>query len=171
PASPQPSATAAPQPSPTASPSTSELQPVAPAAVQAGTTTQRQAASSASAQSKPVVTTDSTPSAPTARGATLEQPSPDTEVSPAAVPGAAPAGLTVSTHDGRIVLRWQAVSGASGYLVFRAEGGTWGATPLAVTSSTSYTNTGLTNGATYTYKVAACNRDGTGPQSGEISAM
>lgn len=87
------------------------------------------------------------------------------------MPGAAPAGLTVSTHDGRIVLRWQAVSGASGYLVFRAEGGTWGATPLAVTSSTSYTNTGLTNGATYTYKVAACNRDGTGPQSGEISAM
>jgi uncharacterized protein (DUF1800 family)/fibronectin type 3 domain-containing protein len=66
---------------------------------------------------------------------------------------------------------WNAVSGAAGYLIFRAAAGTWNASPIAVVSVTTYTNTGLTNGTTYSYKVAAYTDGGTGPQSGEVSAL
>src|SRR5579862_5921511 len=83
-------------------------------------------------------------------------------------PADAPVGLTATSSDGRVVLTWSAVSG-SGYRIFRATSGVWDATPVATTSSLTYTNTGLTNGTTYTYKVTAYNRAGTGPASNDVS--
>jgi uncharacterized protein (DUF1800 family)/fibronectin type 3 domain-containing protein len=87
------------------------------------------------------------------------------------VPNSAPAGLAASTSDGRVVLTWQPVSGATGYLIFRAAAGVWAPQPVAVVSGSPYTNTGLANGTTYWYKVAAYNGDGTGPQSVVVAAM
>jgi uncharacterized protein (DUF1800 family)/fibronectin type 3 domain-containing protein len=88
-----------------------------------------------------------------------------------APPSGAPAGLTASASDARVTLSWQWTSGASGFLVYRAVAGVWSASPIAVLSSASFTNTGLTNGTTYSYRVSAYNGDGAGPSSGEVSAV
>jgi uncharacterized protein (DUF1800 family)/fibronectin type 3 domain-containing protein len=88
----------------------------------------------------------------------------------APAPAVPPASLTATGGDARVVLSWQAVSGAAGYLIFRSTDGTWSTLPLAVVSATTYTNTGLTNGTLYTYRVAAYDAAGTGPQSGDVSA-
>ncbi len=53
-------------------------------------------------------------------------------------------------------IKWSAVSGASGYEVYRALNYTTGTyTRIATTTSTSYSNTGLATGSTYYYKVRA----------------
>jgi len=71
-------------------------------------------------------------------------------------PPAAPTGLTATAvGTGRIDLAWSAVSGASEYHVLRSttSGGPY--SQIAVTTSTSYSNTGLTGGVTYYYVVRA----------------
>ena len=71
---------------------------------------------------------------------------------------------TVPTSDGG--------SPITGYNIYRgtAPGGE-GSTPVATNvASSSFTDTGLANGTTYYYKVAAVNAAGTSPQSGEASA-
>ena len=93
------------------------------------------------------------------------------QTSSGVAPSSAPAGLTATGGDGRVALTWQALSGASGYLVYRAEGGAWNPMPVAVVSSTNYTNTALANGTAYAYRLAAYNSVGTGPQSSEVSAF
>ena len=70
------------------------------------------------------------------------------------------------------MLTWQPVTGVTGYFVYRATSGVWNQTPIGVVSATSYTNSGLTNGTTYAFRVAAYNTDGgAGPQSAEVSAV
>jgi fibronectin type 3 domain-containing protein len=91
--------------------------------------------------------------------------------SPAAVP-AAPTGLSATAGNAQVSLSWNASTGATSYNVYRSdyadgEGGTPIATGIA---TTSYTNTGLTNGRTYYYKVAAVNGGGTSAKSNEASA-
>lgn len=54
-----------------------------------------------------------------------------------------------------IKVSWNAVSGASGYRIYRATSKTGTYTRIKTTSTTSYTNTGLTRGKTYYYKVRA----------------
>jgi len=83
-----------------------------------------------------------------------------------------PTGLTAAAGNAQVTLSWMASAGATSYNVYRSttpggEGTTASATGIA---STSYTNTGLTNGTTYYYKVAAVNAVGTSAQSSEISA-
>lgn len=71
-----------------------------------------------------------------------------------------------------VSLQWPAVSGADGYLVRRrAAGDTWdGATAFSVTGGL-FTDTGLTNGATYVYAVSATAGAGSGAwAAGEVSA-
>lgn len=50
---------------------------------------------------------------------------------------------------------WGAVTGASGYEVYRATSSTGSYSLIATTSGTSYNNTGLTTNSTYYYKVRA----------------
>lgn len=67
----------------------------------------------------------------------------------------APTGLTGSTVSGKIKLSFQGVSSASGYQIYRstAKNGTY--TRIASTKYTSFTNSGLTRGRYYYYKVRA----------------
>ncbi|MFH8499018.1 extracellular catalytic domain type 1 short-chain-length polyhydroxyalkanoate depolymerase [Streptomyces coeruleorubidus] len=62
----------------------------------------------------------------------------------------APTGLTVTgTTDTTVSLSWKAVDGAASYVVHRD------GRKVGTTTSTSYTDTGLATGATYTYTAAA----------------
>jgi len=84
----------------------------------------------------------------------------------------APTGLTATAGNGQASLTWSASSGATSYNVYRgtSSGGESG-TPVATgVTSTSYTNTGLTNGTKYYFKVAAVNSTGTSGMSNEASA-
>jgi hypothetical protein len=76
--------------------------------------------------------------------------------------------LTATSSDGRVVLAWTAVSGR-GYRLLKATAGVWAASPLTTTTSLTFTNSGLTNGTTFSYKVAAYNPGGAGPASNEVS--
>jgi len=85
------------------------------------------------------------------------------------VPGA-PTGVTAVPGDGAATLTWAAPAsdgGASitGYVVTPFEGATAKAAQAFASAATTQTVTGLTNGAGYTFKVAAVNSIGTGPQS------
>jgi aryl-phospho-beta-D-glucosidase BglC (GH1 family) len=83
---------------------------------------------------------------------------------------APPTGLTATAGNAEIVLNWSAASDATGYHVKRAtvSGGPY--TVVANVATTSYTNTGLANGTTYYYVVAATNVYGVSPDSTEASA-
>jgi subtilase family serine protease len=71
-----------------------------------------------------------------------------------------------------VALTWNATSGATTYNVYRATtaGGEGTAAFASGITATNYTNTGLSNGTTYYYKVAAVNSVGTSGQSAEVSA-
>jgi len=85
---------------------------------------------------------------------------------------AAPTGLKAAAGTGSVSLTWTAVSGATSYNVYRGTTSRGeSTTPVAKgVTSASYTDTGLTNGAKYFYKVAAVNGGGTSPLSNEASA-
>jgi predicted phage tail protein len=90
-----------------------------------------------------------------------------------------PAGLTATPGQGRVTLSWTVPgsdggAGISGYLIYQgtSPGGEAG-TPVngSPVSATSYTVTGLANGTTYYFKVAAVNdAKRQGSDSGEASA-
>jgi mannan endo-1,4-beta-mannosidase len=84
---------------------------------------------------------------------------------------AAPTGLTATAGNAQASLSWTASSGATSYTVKRAttSGGPYTDVATGVTS-TSYTNTGLTNGTTYFYVVSATNSAGTSANSSQASA-
>jgi fibronectin type 3 domain-containing protein len=84
----------------------------------------------------------------------------------------APVGLTATAGNAQAALSWTASSGATSYNVYRGTAaGAEGATPIVTgITGTTYTNTGLTNGTTYYYKVAAVNANGTSGMSNEASA-
>jgi len=85
---------------------------------------------------------------------------------------ASPTGLTAASGNAQVVLSWTSSAGASTYNVYRGltAGGESGTAIAAGISATTYTNTGLTNGTAYFYKVAAVNSGGTSGQSNEASA-
>jgi predicted phage tail protein len=92
-----------------------------------------------------------------------------------AVPGV-PTGLTATPSNAQAVLAWAAPasdggSPITGYKLYRSttSGGTYSliASPTALT----YTNTGLTNGQTYWYKVSAVNANGEGANCSAVSVL
>jgi fibronectin type 3 domain-containing protein len=84
----------------------------------------------------------------------------------------APTGLSATAGNTQVSLSWAGSSGATSYNVYRgATAGGEGSTAIATgITTTSYTNTGLTNGTAYFYKVAAVNSAGTSGLSNEASA-
>jgi uncharacterized protein (TIGR02145 family)/uncharacterized repeat protein (TIGR02543 family) len=69
-----------------------------------------------------------------------------------------------------ITVRWSAVSGASGYYVYRSTSASGSYSQVENTSSTSITNTGLSSSTTYYYKISAYNNGGESSQSSYASA-
>jgi hypothetical protein len=84
---------------------------------------------------------------------------------------AAPASPSASAANAQATLTWAVVSGATSYTLLRSTSGGSGYAAVATgLTSTSYTNTGLTNGTTYYYVIAAVNSCGTGANSTQVSA-
>jgi endoglucanase len=85
---------------------------------------------------------------------------------------ATPAAPAVAAGNAQVTASWSAVSGAANYTLKRASGsasGTYSNVATGITT-TSYTNTGLSNGTTYFYKVAAVNSCGLGSADSPASA-
>ena len=86
-------------------------------------------------------------------------------------PPLAPISLSAIPGNARVTLSWTAVPGVTGYYLFSGtNSGNETTTVAANYSGTSYTNTGLVNGATYYYVVASTNSTGLSPNSPEASA-
>jgi len=83
-----------------------------------------------------------------------------------------PTGITAAAGNAQIAVSWSASFGAASYKLYRSTtAGGEGTTPIASgITTTSFTNTGLTNGTAYYYKVAAVNSAGTSSQSSEAHA-
>jgi hypothetical protein len=87
-------------------------------------------------------------------------------------PPAAPTGLTATAGDTQVSLTWNTVAGAASYTIKRSttSGGPYTTIQSNVTT-TSFTNTGLTNGTTYYYVVSAVNTQGESANSTQASAV
>ena len=105
---------------------------------------------------------------------------PDSAPSPAVVPvpatvPAAPTGVTATAQDAAVSLAWTAPSdgGASitGYWVTPYIAGSPQPSIPTGSTATNFTATGLTNGTTYTFTVAAQNSVGRGPNSAQTPAV
>jgi lysophospholipase L1-like esterase/fibronectin type 3 domain-containing protein len=88
-------------------------------------------------------------------------------------PPAAPQGLTATAAGpSRIDLAWNDVTGEDGYRVERSPDGTTGWTAVGTTSQdvTAYSDTGLSEGTTYHYRVIATSAAGPSSPSASASA-
>ena len=81
-----------------------------------------------------------------------------------------PAGLQASAGNAQVSLSWTASAGATSYNVKRSatSGGPY--TTVASPTTTSYTDTGLTNGTAYYYVVSAVNSAGESANSTQVNA-
>ncbi|MBU6431100.1 peptidoglycan-binding protein, partial [Patescibacteria group bacterium] len=83
-----------------------------------------------------------------------------------------PVGIdAASSGSKQIAVNWSSVSGATGYYIYRDTSST-GSFPLLADAgnTTSYTDTGLTNGTTYYYKISAYKNTGS-PESAASSPV
>lgn len=81
---------------------------------------------------------------------------------------APPTGLTATAGVDSVSLTWNASANATSYILERSTGGGW--TWTKTLTATSFVNTGLTAGTSYTYAVKASNSRGTSAISNEASA-
>ncbi len=90
------------------------------------------------------------------------------QATPQALPPPTPTGLTAGAGNAQVTLSWAASAGATSYGIRRStsSGGTYTTIATGVTT-TSFTNTGLSNTVKYWFKVYAVNSFG---QSGDSTA-
>jgi len=86
------------------------------------------------------------------------------------IPAAPGSSAARSLSYNSIIIRWNAVPGATGYVVYRLNTGTSSYTRIKVTAGLSYTDAGLVTGSNYTYKVRAYTSIKTGNLYGKVSA-
>ncbi len=87
-------------------------------------------------------------------------------------PPPTPTGLAAIADNAAVNLSWNASPGATSYNIYRGTtSGGEGTTPVGTSTSTGFTDTGLTNGTQYYYKISATNSAGTSAQSGEVTAI
>lgn len=80
-------------------------------------------------------------------------------------------GLAATRGDAQVVLNWDALAPTpSGYRVERSPDGSTGWTEIATPTANTYTNTGLSNGTQYFYRVRAYNGAGNGTYSTTVNA-
>ncbi|NBX92431.1 MAG: hypothetical protein EBQ85_04275, partial [Proteobacteria bacterium] len=98
-------------------------------------------------------------------------------VTPATTPGQ-PTNLIATGANGQVSLSWTSPSSNGGSAItnysykYSANSGiTWSTPALTGSSTTSYTVSGLTNGTSYIFQVAAVNAAGTGTYSSSSSAV
>jgi kumamolisin len=88
---------------------------------------------------------------------------------------AAPTGVTATPGSGQVTLSWTAVSGATGYNIYKSTAPGQEALPAALNvpggSSTGGTVTGLAHGQTYYFVVQAVNAVGHSGNSTEVKAL
>ncbi len=100
----------------------------------------------------------------------------EASATPQATVPSAPSGLVASAGNVSVTLSWTVPnsdggSPITGYNVYRSTSpNSEGGMPVATSVTSSFTDTNVTNGTTYYYKVAAVNAVGASPQSGEASA-
>jgi fibronectin type 3 domain-containing protein len=85
---------------------------------------------------------------------------------------AGPTNLMATAGNGTVALSWTGSAGATSYKVYRgtvSDGESLTAIATTSSSTTTFTDTGLTNGKTYFYNVDAVNSVGTSPDSNEVS--
>ena len=83
---------------------------------------------------------------------------------------AAPTGLTATSGNTQVSLSWNASTGATSYRVKRSTTSGTGYASVASPTTTSYTDTGMTNGTPYYYVVSAVNSAGESANSLEATA-
>ena len=92
-------------------------------------------------------------------------------LSPGNQPPLTPTGLTATSSNAAVALAWSPTAGADSYIIRRStiSGGTYTNVATGVTATT-YLDTGLVNGTTYYYVVAATNSYGVSSNSVEVGA-
>ena len=83
---------------------------------------------------------------------------------------ATPANLNPTAGDSQVSLTWNPSAGAATYQVQRATSAGGPYTVVATCTGTTFTDTGLLNGTTYYYVVAAANLSGQSPVSAAVAA-
>ncbi len=96
-------------------------------------------------------------------GARASVATPVVTATPVATAPSAPTGLAIGVGDAQLTLTWTAPVGATAYRVYR--GGVLVGSP----SGSSFTDTGLTNGTAYSYRVAAMKQNSA--ESSKTSAV
>ena len=82
-----------------------------------------------------------------------------------------PQGVTATSDStSSITVTWGSVSGASGYKIYRSKALSEVFNNIGSSTSTVYTDTGLSPGTTYYYRVSTSTKNGEGSQSSHTSA-
>ena len=81
-----------------------------------------------------------------------------------------PAGVEATAGSAQVSLTWSASAGASSYHVKRSTTSGSGYTQVGAPTTTSFADSGLTNGTTYYYVVSALNAAGESSNSSQVSA-
>ncbi|MEO8806271.1 MAG: hypothetical protein ABI433_09320, partial [Burkholderiaceae bacterium] len=97
------------------------------------------------------------------------QTSPATPTVPLTVP-ATPAGVNVSAGNALVTVTWNAAARATSYNIYRSTTAGSQGTKVGNSTSTSYADGAVTNGATYYYVVTAVNAAGESPASSQSAA-